>query len=212
MFYLSAPLLPDVLQLLLKLTLDYGQLLLSISLNLLLSLLCLFANSVQFLVPLCTDLVKSLVMLFPACLPVLIALSIASLATLGPNSIEKFWLEFWLELPPTLMKCSKMSTFDRIQMEYRALITAKTEVNIFSIESPPSRRSSSCTASSVSICPSFSAFCSLIAAIWSSCLTRTSSSFFSLPSRIPSSSVNQFISQVWCICIQFGIRFRQFWS
>ena len=89
--------------------LDYGQFLLGLGLNLLLSLFRIFANLVQFLVPLCTDLVESLVVLFPAGLPVLITLFIATLATLEPNSIEKFGysfglkksLEFWLEIPYT---------------------------------------------------------------------------------------------------------------
>ena len=108
----SPSLLPDVLQLLIDLGLDYGQFLLGLGLNLLLSLFRIFANLVQFLVPLCTDLVESLVVLFPAGLPVLITLFIATLATLEPNSIEKFGYSFGLKNHlsfglrfPTLRKC-----------------------------------------------------------------------------------------------------------
>ena len=80
------------------------------------------------------------------------------LRTLGPNSIEKFQLEFWLEKPLDdssfglrflhQEKAQKWVVWTRlrIKMESQSVFQAKTQAKNVSIESPP--RASSCAASS----------------------------------------------------------------
>ena len=76
----------------------------------------------------------------------LIPLDFSTLKSLEPNSLEKNWLEFWLqqllefrlEIPYIYQK-QVVKTCLRIQMESQSVFQAETQVEIFLLKRLPER-------------------------------------------------------------------------